>query len=312
MLGWLNHDGRGVEGVERILDARLSGTDGSRLVERDGNHDEIPFFRGETNEPVDGENVHLTIHSPLQRIVEDALRRAVSLHNPEKVTAIFMGPFTGDILAMANWPDFNLETRSGDNHRNFAVSDRYEPGSTFKVITLAACYDSRVVSPGDEIDCETGPWWDDVLKFKVSDHHYYSVLSTGMVLAKSSNIGTYKMAKMLGKNALYSYIRDFGFGTPTGIALPGEVSGLAHNPNSSTWSKTSLRGVSIGYEVDVTPLQMVNALCAVANGGTSCSRKSSARSPMRIITQSTSRSRRKCAASSARRPPTRCARRCCW
>ncbi|MGI9240883.1 MAG: peptidoglycan D,D-transpeptidase FtsI family protein, partial [Verrucomicrobiales bacterium] len=266
VLGWMNYDGEGVAGIEKELDDTLRGTDGSRVAERNGRRVEIPMFRGETIAPLDGKNVHLTIHSRLQTMVEAALKRAVSLHNPEKATAVFMDPETGNILAMANWPDFNLETRKG-NRRNFAVTDRYEPGSTFKVISMAACYDSGAVAPGDIIDCETAPWRDQVLGITLRDHHYYSKQTTGMVLAKSSNIGTYKMVKELGKETLYKYIRDFGFGSPTGIALTGEVSGLVHNPNSRFWSKTSLSRVGIGYEVDVTPLQMVNALCAVANGG---------------------------------------------
>jgi cell division protein FtsI (penicillin-binding protein 3) len=210
--------------------------------------------------------VHLTIHIELQDIVEEALQRVVSLHSPEKATAIFMDPFTGEILAMANYPDFNLETREG-NRRNFAIADRYEPGSTFKVISLAACYDSGVVDPEDEINCEWGHYYDEVLRFPLGDHHPYGMLTSGMVLAKSSNIGIYKMVRELGKHALHSYIRDFGFGSSTGIALTGEVAGLVHKPDSPNWSKTSLSRVGIGYEVDVTPLQMLNAMCAVANGG---------------------------------------------
>lgn len=267
VLGWLDYQGKGMAGIERELDARLRGQDGSRLVERDGHHEEIGVFRGDTNEPIDGEDVHLTIHIELQDIVEEAIERVVSLHSPEKVTAILMDPMTGEILAMANYPDFNLETRKGENRRNFAISDRYEPGSTFKVISLAACYDSGVVEPGDEINCEWGDYYDEVLGIPLGDHHPYGMLTSGMVLAKSSNIGIYKMVKELGEHSLYSYIRDFGFGSPTGIALTGEVDGLVHKPDSRSWSKTSLSRVGIGYEVDVTPLQMLNALCAVANGG---------------------------------------------
>ena len=266
VLGWVDHKGDGKAGIEGVLDARLRGVDGRRLVERDRRHDEIAMFRGETVEPVDGEDVHLTIRMPLQIVVEQAVRRLVDEHDPEKVSAIFMDPFTGEILAMANYPDFNLETREG-NRRNFAVADRYEPGSTFKVISLAACYDAGAVLPGDEIDCHNGAYHEGP-GFKVfRDHHPYDYLETGMVLAKSSNIGTYMMVKELGKHTLYTYIRDFGFGSPTGIALTGEAAGLVHKPNSRHWSRTSLSRVGIGYEVDVTPLQMVNALCAVANGG---------------------------------------------
>jgi cell division protein FtsI (penicillin-binding protein 3) len=182
------------------------------------------------------------------------------------VTVILMDPISGKILAMANRPDFNLETREG-NRRNFAITDRYEPGSTFKVISLSACYDSGAVTAGDRIFCHNGAYEEGRGYKTLKDHHSYGYLSSGMVLAKSSNIGTYMMVKELGKHTFYTYIRDFGFGSPTGVALTGEVSGLVHKPNSRFWSKTSLSRVGIGYEVDVTPLQMLNALCAVANGG---------------------------------------------
>ena len=264
-LGFVNRSGDGMAGIEGVLDARLRGTAGSKLVERDGNGAEIRVFHEKTVDPVDGEDVHLTIHMPLQRIVEQALGRLVQKHHPEKATVILMDPISGAILAMANCPDFNLETRVG-NLRNFAVADRYEPGSTFKVISLAACYDSGAVVSGDEIFCHNGLYMEG-RGFRLTDHHTYGYLSTGMVLAKSSNIGTYMMVKEMGKHPLYKYIREFGFGSKSGIALTGEVAGLVHNPNSRHWSKTSLSRVGIGYEVDVTPLQMLNALCAVANGG---------------------------------------------
>jgi len=266
VLGWVDYNGDGKASIEGVLDARLRGTDGSRLVERDGHHDEIAMFRGETIEPVDGEDVFLTIDMRLQSTVETALARVAEAHQPEKMTAIFMDPVSGKILAMANYPDFNLETREG-NRRNFAIADRYEPGSTFKVVSLSACYDAGAVTPDDEIFCHNGSY-NEGRGFKpFRDHHPYGYLSSGMVLAKSSNIGAYMMVKELGKHTFYTYIRDFGFGAPTGIALTGEVAGLVHKPDSRFWSKTSLSRVAIGYEVDVTPLQMLNALCAVANGG---------------------------------------------
>ena len=265
MIGWVNEDG-GAAGIEAALDARLRGVDGYRFVERDGHKQEISRFRGETVQPQDGEDVFLTVRMPLQIIAERAAERVVAQQNPEKVIIILMDPFTGELLAMVNRPDFDLDTREG-NRRNFAIQDRYEPGSTFKVISLAACYDAGAVTPGDMIFCNNGRYHEG-RGFKVlTDHKGFDSLSTGEVLAQSSNIGTYKMVQVLGKHTHYTYIRDFGFGTPTGIALTGEVGGLVHKPNSRHWSKPTLSRVSIGYEIDVTPLQMVNALCAVANGG---------------------------------------------
>ena len=266
VLGFVGSDGKGKAGIEREFNNLMEGTDGRRIVERDGRKREISRFRGQTIPAVDGKDVYLTLEMPLQNMVERALDKVIKKHHPEKVTAIFMDPFTGEILAMANRPDFNLETRKG-NLRNFAISDRYEPGSTFKMVSFAACYDRGTTIPGDKIDCHFGVYDEGAGFPTLRDHHPYAVLSSGMVLAKSSNIGTYMMTHKLGKHSFYNYIREFGFGAPTGVALTGEVSGLVHKPNSRHWSKTSLSRVSIGYEVDVTPLQMLNALCAVANGG---------------------------------------------
>ncbi|MFT5106731.1 MAG: cell division protein FtsI (penicillin-binding protein 3) [Pseudoalteromonas tetraodonis] len=267
VLGLVSDDGGGQFGIEREFNSALSGVDGSRWVERDGHQEEIAKYRGEEIAPQDGNDIYLTIDMTLQSIVEHAIKRLVDQHAPEKVSVVLMDPFTGKVMAMACYPDFDLEARTKGNKRNFAISDRYEPGSTMKVFSLSACYDSGFVTPGEVIFCHNGRY-DEGPRYKVlSDHHPYGYLTSGMVLAKSSNIGTYMMVKEMGRADLHSYTRAFGFGARTGIALTGESGGLVLKPNSRHWSNTTLSRMSIGYEIDVTPLQMVTALCAVANGG---------------------------------------------
>ena len=266
LLGLVGDDGVGQFGIEREFNAILSGVDGSRRVERDGHRQEITKYRGDDIPAVDGKDVFLTIDMGLQCIVDNALVGLVSQHKPEKVTVILMDPFTGAILAMSNRPDFDLETRKG-NKRNLAISDRFEPGSIMKVISLSASYDSGAAAAGVKIDLRPGAYDETAGYSTLVDHYPHDYLTPGEVLQKSSNRGTYLMVKAMGKHTLYSYMRDFGLGSKTGIALTGEVSGLVHKPNSRFWSKSTLSRVGIGYEVDVTALQMVTALCAVANGG---------------------------------------------
>ena len=266
LLGTVANTGVGQFGIEREFNDILSGVDGSRRVERDGHRQEITKYRGEDIPALDGKDVFLTIDMGLQNIVDNALVSPISKHKPEKVMVILMDPITGAVLAMSNRPDFDLETREG-NKRNFAISDRLEPGSIMKIISLSACYDSGAVVAADKIFCHNGSYNEGPGYKTLMDHHPYGYLTPGMVLAKSSNVGTYMMVKEMGRHTLYSYMRDFGLGSKTGIALTGEVAGLVHKPNSRFWSKTTLSRVGIGYEVDVTALQMVTALCAVANGG---------------------------------------------
>jgi len=265
VLGSVKITGEGTGGVEGMLNEHLSGVDGSRWVERDGDQNEISVHPGEVIEPIDGRDVFLTLDMSIQNMAERAADKVFETHRPEKVTVIFCDPTTGEILTMVS------RTSSGHGNgervwRNICIADQYEPGSTMKVITLAACYEKGVIHPRELINCHNGVYYEPGFK-PFHDHHPYAFKTPGMVLAKSSNIGTYMMAKRLEEGDLHEIHLKFGLGSRTGIALVGEAQGSIYGPSSPHWSKTSLRATSIGYEVGVTPLQMLNAMCVIANGG---------------------------------------------
>ncbi|MEM8954869.1 MAG: penicillin-binding protein 2 [Verrucomicrobiota bacterium] len=262
VLGFVNHEGEAQEGIEKQMDAMLAGEDGYREITRGPSGKEIVAHRGETVEPLSGHDVRLTIDMGMQNIVEAALDEAWYEYRPEKICAVFLDPKTSAVRAMASRPHFDLETREG-NRRNLAVADTYEPGSTFKIVTFSGALDKGLVSRRTPINCHNGKYQDGALV--LGDGYPYGDLTTEGVLAKSSNIGSYKVAAQLGKKAFFEYMMAFGFGTPTGIELTGEAKGIVHPLD--TWNLTSFSRNSIGYAVSVTPLQMVNALAAVANGG---------------------------------------------
>jgi len=179
---------------------------------------------------------------------------------------VVMNPNTGEILAMSNWPRFNPNAASeapAESRMNRAVAALYEPGSTFKLITLAAAFDQEVTRPDEIFDCENGAIY--IAGHRIRDHKPFGLLSVSEILAKSSDVGAIKIAVRLGAPRFYDYIRAFGFGSPTGIDLPGEGKGLLHRLEN--WSAISIGSVSMGQEIGVTPIQLVTAVSAIANGG---------------------------------------------
>jgi len=270
VLGFTDHKGSGKAGIEGALDSVLRGGDGFRYVERDRKGREIAAYRGEVLEPTDGKDVTLTIDMRIQEVVESVLDEVgdvpgeiyVPELRAEKVSVIIMRPETGEIVAMANRPDFDLVTRVG-NYRNFAVSDTYEPGSTFKIVALGGVFDQGLAAPETVVWCNNGRL--DETGIKLVDSHPYGDLSVNQVMAKSSNIGAYKLARQLGRKRFYDYMKKFGFGSRTGVRLADEGRGLVHPV--ARWSTPSLSRMAMGYEVSLTPLQMLCALGAVANGG---------------------------------------------
>jgi cell division protein FtsI (penicillin-binding protein 3)/stage V sporulation protein D (sporulation-specific penicillin-binding protein) len=264
VLGFTNGEGDGVDGVERSMDQYLQGNNGFRFIERDRSGREIVPYRGQERDARNGCNVKITIDMGLQNIVEQELATAVKQYRPKSATVILMRPQTGEILAMATRPNFDLNKQSGvpeENRRNRAITDIVEPGSTFKIVTTAAALSERLVRPDTMIFCENGYWdW-----CKLHDHHPYADLSVEDILMRSSNIGVAKLAAQLGDQRFYEYTRKFGFGERTGVALPGEVGGILHPPH--LWSKISITRIPMGQEVAATPLQVITAMCAIANGG---------------------------------------------
>ncbi|MBT7981854.1 MAG: penicillin-binding protein 2 [Akkermansiaceae bacterium] len=265
VLGYTDAENVGREGIESTLNLQLAGVPGYRLVERTRRSSEVLSEYSKEVQPINGSNVELTIDMGLQNIVEQQLELAVREYDPEKIMAVFMDPGTGEILSMASRPQFNQFTREGVR-KIHPVADRYEPGSTFKIVSLSAAFDRGLITPDSNFFCHNGRYREPGVTLR--DHRAYGYLSAEEILAKSSNIGVYMLAKKIGRHTFHSYIKDFGFTRRTGVELTAESSGTVTRPDSKGWSKTSLSRIAMGYEVDVTALQMVNALCVIANGGT--------------------------------------------
>ena len=266
VVGFTDFNQRGIQGVEASMEQYLRGEDGYRYIEHDAQGREIVLYRGTEHPPRNGCQVHLTIDLHLQAIVEDELDAAMREFRPEKATIILMRPQTGEILAMANRPNFDLNLRADakpEQMKNRAIIDMMEPGSTFKIVTAASALNERKVRLDSVIFCENGVW--NIGGRPLHDHKSYADLSVQDILVHSSNIGAAKMAIMLGEEKFYEYIRRFGFGDRSGIELPGEIGGMVHPPKR--WSKISITRIPMGQEVGVTPLQMIMAMATIANGG---------------------------------------------
>lgn len=265
----------GVEGVERSMDKWLRGYDGFRYIEHDLNGREIVPYRGQERSARDGYNVRLTIDMRLQHIVETELEALYKQYKPEFTTAIMMDPKTGRILAMANRPCFDpndlakgkADQIKPEQMKNCAVINTVEPGSVFKIVPVSGAINDKLVDLDTVINCEQGRYLYGGKILKDHGHGDHPDMTVFNVVAKSSNIGSAKLGMRLGDQRFYEYVRSFGFGERTGINLPGEVSGIIHSPKSAGWSVLSIARMPIGQGVGVTPIQMVSAMSAVANGG---------------------------------------------
>jgi cell division protein FtsI/penicillin-binding protein 2 len=266
VLGFVDFDHKGVQGIEATMNDYLAGVAGYEVIERDRKGREIRANRIENIGPRDGYSVVLTVDQVIQHIAETELDKAMAEHRPKAGLVIVTRPQTGEILAMACRPTFDPNdpgNASADSRRNRCISDVAEPGSTFKVITIAGAVNDRAVNLQDKFDCENGAW---LFAGRIlHDAHPYGILTVEEIIYKSSNIGAAKIALRIGPSRLHQYIRAFGFGQRTGIALPGEISGIAHPLNR--WSKLSISRIPMGHEIASTPLQMIMAVNSVANGG---------------------------------------------
>lgn len=268
VVGFTDIEQKGQDGVEKSMDQYLRGENGYRYIERDAQGREIVLYRGLEHEPRDGYSVHLTIDLHLQTIIENELDAAMRTYTPAKASIILMRPQTGEILALANRPNYDLNLRSEAKlewKKDCAITDLMEPGSTFKIVTAAAALNEAKVRLDTMIFCENGVWNFGGRPLHDHGHKGYGDLSVQDILVHSSNIGAAKMACMLGDLKFYEYIRRFGFGDLTGVELPGEIRGIIHSPK--TWSKISISRIPMGQEVGVTPLQMIIAMSTIANGG---------------------------------------------
>jgi cell division protein FtsI/penicillin-binding protein 2 len=244
----------------------LKGTNGCRFLEEDQKGHELVQYRGLETPAKDGCDVRLTIDMQLQNIVESELDAACLEFKPKMAAAVMIRPQTGEILAMASRPTFDCnDPRSStpDQQKNRPIVDMVEPGSTFKIVVTSAAVEEKVATPETKIYCENGAYA--YAGHILHDAHPMGMLTLHQVLAHSSNIGAAKLAIQLGKDRFYQYIRRYGFGETTGIQLPGEISGLVNPPYR--WSELDITRVPMGQSVAVTPLQLVTAMSAVANGG---------------------------------------------
>ena len=267
VIGYVNHEVRGMMGLEAKYDATLRGQDGQQQVQRDRMGRIRAMVGSPRRLPSNGYSLKTTIDAHIQSIVEEELRSGVEKSMAKHGTAIVMDPRTGAIKAMANYPTYNPNTpasRNDENRRNFAISDMIEPGSTFKMITAVAAIEQGVVKM-DEVFSTPDSGVKVIYGQAMRDHDPLGTLDFSNVIKKSSNIATSEVAMRLKKDTFYQYTRNFGFGTPTGIDLTSEEEGRVQRPHN--WSNVTLPWMSIGYEVQVTPLQMVMAYGAFANEG---------------------------------------------
>jgi cell division protein FtsI (penicillin-binding protein 3) len=263
VLGFVDLDEKGLGGIEYELDSKIRGKSEKIVVMADARQ---RWFDGAEAQRERGADVILTLDEKIQYIAERELGAAIAKTHALAGTVAVMNPNTGEILALANWPKFNpnaANEASAEARMDRAVTALYEPGSTFKLITLAAAFDQGIVRPGEVFDCENGAVY--VAGHRIRDHKPFGLLTVSDILAQSSDVGAIKIALRLGAPKFYDYIRAFGFGQLTGVDLPGESKGLVRRLEN--WSAISIGSISMGQEVGVTPIQLIGAVSAIANGG---------------------------------------------
>ena len=266
LMGFVGIDNQGLEGLESFYDKELKGLPALVIMERDASGGEVPLSIKESTPHKDGHSIVLTIDEVIQYITEEALDKAFQKSKAKTGIAIVVEPKTGEILAMAVKPSydpnfFNQDPR--DFWRNRAVTDAYEPGSTFKVITIATALEERVAKLDDQFNCIGWTKYNGIVFHDIYKHGSQNLTD---IVKNSCNIGVIQVGTRLDEKVFEKSIRRFGFGTLTEINLPGEINGLVRSTND--WSKISLASLSIGQEISVTPIQLIMAVSAIANRGT--------------------------------------------
>jgi len=265
IIGFSGMDNIGLEGIERDFNKYLKGTPGWAIFLRDARQKKLDIWEKMVL-PVDGLDLVLTIDEVIQYIAERELDKAFKTYHAKGASIVVMDPHTGRILAMASRPSYDLNDYSSvnkDSMRNRTICDLFEPGSVFKIVTASAALEEKKVTEEDKFFCENGAY--KVGGHILHDHRPHGVLTFKQVIEESSNIGTVKVAQILGPDKVYEYLRAFGFGSKLGIDLSGEISGMIKQPRA--WSKTSISAIPIGQEVGVTALQLASAISVIANGG---------------------------------------------
>ncbi|HEY0703264.1 MAG TPA: penicillin-binding protein [Candidatus Acidoferrales bacterium] len=264
VLGWVDTDEKGMGGIEQKLDDVIRGRAGRAFVMADGKRN--LYDRNEASADP-GASVVLTIDETIQYIAEKERAAVIAESHAKSGTVVVQDPSNGELLAVANYPTFDPNDAGKfppEDRQDLAVAASYEPGSTFKAITMAGAIEDGLTNPAEMIDCQMGSIV--VAGRLIHDHLPFGILSVRDVLAKSSDVGTIKIAERLGASRFYEVIRDFGIGETTGIELPGENRGKIRTV--ANWTPSSIGSVAIGQEVSVTPVQIISAISAIANGGT--------------------------------------------
>jgi cell division protein FtsI (penicillin-binding protein 3) len=267
LLGYVGLDNDGLGGIERKYESRIRGREGLLILQTDGKQKALAVR--EERPPTTGDSVELTIDQVLQHIAERELRAGVEEHNAKGGTVVVMDPYTGEILALANYPTFNpnaIGKAEGDDLANRAVQHMYEPGSTFKLVTASAAIEEGVLLITDLIDCAPGFIRIPGRSKPVYDVHAYGTLSFEDVIVKSSNVGAIKAGLRIGAERLGLYVNRYGFGQALSPDFSGQSRGQVFD--AAKLDVSGLASMAMGYQIGVTPLQMVAAVSSVANGGT--------------------------------------------
>ena len=263
VLGFVDVDEHGLGGIEHEYDNLIRGRGEKIVVMKDAKQ---RWFDGGQAQQDRGASVVLTLDEKIQYIAEAELQATIEKYHAPAGSVIVQDPNTGAILALANWPKYNPNAApeaEKESRMDRAISAIYEPGSTFKIVTLSAALDQGMIRPDEVFNCENGSIV--VAGHRIHDHKKYGNLTVAEILANSSDVGAIKIALRLGPPKFNDYIHAYGFGSPTGVDLPGESRGLVYRLEH--WGSFSIGSISMGQEVGVTPLQMINAVSAIANGG---------------------------------------------
>ncbi len=267
VVGFTDIDGRGLSGIELEFDRVLRSTPGREEVRCDAARRVIRRPGGELlSRPANGYDVYLTLDAYVQQIAREELMAQVGEHEPESAWALVLETRSGAVRALVNWPDFdpNSPALSEPAHRrNYVLTDAYEFGSVMKPLTVAAALQEGLVSADTQFQCHGGAW--SVGRRTIHDVHPFGTLTVSDIVAKSSNIGAAQIGLLLGAERFHGSLRRFGFGEPTGIHLPGEVSGIIRPV--ARWTRDSMMSVAFGQEIATTPLGTACAFAALANGG---------------------------------------------
>ena len=268
LLGFVGKDGSGLEGVELFYEDLLKGKDGIKVFEKGLNGLVVPNSERTLTKPDGGTSIYTSIDVVIQYLVEKKLREAYEQHRPKNAVIVVMNPWNGEILAMASQPNFNpnyFPYYTQEDYKNRTISDQFEPGSTMKVVTLAAALESHAINSEDRFECVGYIELYDVFRIHCDGRQAHGELTPGEILKKSCNVGAIQIAQRLGTRRLYDYLARFGFGEKTGVQLPGEIRGVNRPPDK--WSGLSLAALSIGQETAVNALQLTRAFSAIVNGG---------------------------------------------